>query len=326
MLTLDRGPLERQTNMTEAFAHEPVLLAEVLDVFAPVVGGTIIDATLGGGGHSNALLTQDPTRSVIGIDRDDAALQAASQRLAPFGNRFSVRKGTFADVLADLAAAGAMDMRVAGVLFDLGVSSPQLDHAERGFSYNTEAPLDMRMDRGAVLDAATVVNTYTAAELSRILHVYGDERFAGRIAAAIVSARPILTTTALAAVVRDAIPAATRRTGGHPAKRTFQAVRIEVNGELAGLRAAFASAERIVQPGGRIAVLSYHSGEDRIVKAFMRDAQDGGCTCPVGLPCVCGATPTGRILTRGGITASENELRFNPRSASARLRAMEVIA
>lgn len=322
--TLDRTT--RAAAVDEPFHHDPVLLTEVVDLFAPVVGGTIIDATLGGGGHAEALLAADRTRKVIGVDRDESALAAATRRLARFGDRFTTRRGRFDTVLGGLTAeADPTSGTVTGVLFDLGVSSPQLDRPERGFSYHGEAPLDMRMDRDAVLDADEVVNRYPVGELARILSEYGDERFARRVAEAIVAARPVTTTTRLAEIVRDAIPAATRRTGGHPAKRTFQAIRIEVNGELAALRSALTSAVSLVRPGGRVAVISYHSGEDRIVKHTFRDAADGGCTCPVGLPCRCGAVATGRVLTRGGITPGDPERARNPRSTSARLRALEVL-
>ena len=209
------------------------------------------------------------------------------------------------------------------MLFDLGVSSPQLDQAERGFSYRHDAPLDMRMDRSSGLTAADVVNTYDVADLAAVLREYGDERFATRIARAIVAARPVTTTGQLADLVRDAIPAPARRRGGHPAKRTFQAVRIEVNRELDILPSSLDQGIDLLAPGGRIAVLSYHSGEDRIVKDRLRQAETGGCTCPPGLPCVCGAEPTVRLLKRGGWTPSPAELSENPRSESARLRAAE---
>ena len=209
------------------------------------------------------------------------------------------------------------------VLFDLGVSSPQLDRAERGFSYRQAAPLDMRMDRRGGPTAATVVNEYPEAELASVLRRYGDERFAARIARAIVAARPVSTTGELADLVREAIPAPARRRGGHPAKRTFQAIRIEVNDELAILPGSIDAAIELLAPGGRIAVLSYHSGEDRIVKDRLREAETGGCTCPPGLPCVCGAVPVVRLLRRGGWVADPAEVARNPRAESARLRAAE---
>jgi len=215
---------------------------------------------------------------------------------------------------------------VAGVLFDLGVSSPQFDRAERGFSYRLEAPLDMRMDQRQARSAADVVNATDETELARILRVHGDERYASRIARSIVAARPITTTTALADVVRDAIPAPARRRGGHPAKRTFQALRIEVNDELAVLPDALDQAIDALAPGGRCVVLSYHSGEDRIVKSRFRDAATGGCTCPPGLPCQCGATPRVRELRPLKRRPTAVEVESNRRSESAVLRAVEKVA
>jgi 16S rRNA (cytosine1402-N4)-methyltransferase len=212
---------------------------------------------------------------------------------------------------------------IAGVLFDLGVSSPQLDRAERGFSYRLEAALDMRMDQRQPRSAAEIVNQSDVAELTRVLREYGDERYAARIARAIVAARPVLTTTELAAVVRDAIPAPARRRGGHPAKRTFQALRIEVNNELAVLADALDQAIGALAPGGRCVVLSYHSGEDRIVKERFRAAATGGCTCPPGLPCQCGATKLARELRPLKRRPRAEEVRANPRSESAVLRAVE---
>lgn len=308
------------------FSHQPVLLAETVELFASCAEGTIVDATLGGGGHSEALLAAAPHRKVLGIDRDAAAIAAATARLARFGDRFSTVHARFDDGLASIAGmAEAGGEPVVGVLFDLGVSSPQLDFAERGFSYRSEAPLDMRMDPTEPRSAADVVNTYDAQSLARVLRTYGDERFAGRVARAIVDSRPITTTTQLAEIVRSAIPAATRRRGGHPAKRTFQALRIEVNDELSSLEQALTQALDVVVPGGRVIAISYHSGEDRRVKAAFRDAIDGGCTCPPGLPCGCGAVSIARNLTRGGLTATEAELIDNPRAESARLRAVEVL-
>jgi 16S rRNA (cytosine1402-N4)-methyltransferase len=226
-----------------------------------------------------------------------------------------------ADALHDLGIEA-----VSGVLFDLGVSSPQLDRAERGFSHRFDAPLDMRMDTTTGPTAADVINGYDEAELVRVLRDLGDERFAGRIARAIVARRPVTTTGELAEIVRDAIPAPARRTGGHPAKRSFQAVRIEVNAELDILPAALDQAIELLVPGGRCVVLAYHSGEDRIVKERFRTASTGGCTCPPGLPCVCGATPLVRLLKRGAWKPSAAEITANPRAESARLRAVEKLA
>jgi 16S rRNA (cytosine1402-N4)-methyltransferase len=256
----------------------------------------------------------------VGIDRDAAALEAAEATLRPFRTRVTLRRARFdqlSQVLADLGHE-----RITAALFDLGVSSPQLDRAERGFSYRHEGPLDMRQDQRQRRTAADVVNGYPADELARVLRTYGDERFATRIARAIVAARPLATTTELAGVVRDAIPAAARRTGGHPAKRTFQAVRIEVNGELDKLPVALDDAIDATVPLGRVAVLTYHSGEDRLVKQRFTEAASGACTCPPGLPCVCGAVPTVRRV-RAPRTPSDDQAERNRRARSARLRVVE---
>jgi 16S rRNA (cytosine1402-N4)-methyltransferase len=304
------------------FAHLPVMAGEIVALFAPVPPGWVIDATLGGAGHAIALLEAHPHLNVLGIDQDPSALRAAADRLAPFGDRARTVRARF-DALAAVVEAAIPREPVTGVLFDLGVSSPQLDRAERGFSYRHAAPLDMRMDPDAPLSAADVVNGYPEARLAAVLRDLGDERFAGRIARAVVAARPVATTTELADIVRDAIPAPARRTGGHPAKRTFQAIRIEVNDELAILPASIDSAVAQLSPGGRIAVLAYHSGEDRIVKARLRSAATGDCTCPPGLPCVCGAERTVRLLKQGAWKPTAAEIEANPRSESARLRAAE---
>lgn len=309
-----------------AFVHRPVLLDEVVALFTDVPTGTLVDATLGGGGHAAALLASRPDLRLVGIDRDPDALAAATTRIASSpstAGRLATLRARFDDGLATLLAEGT-ETPVVGVLFDLGVSSPQFDRPERGFSYRVDAPLDMRMDPGQIQSAADLVADADEAELARILRTYGDERFAGRIARAIVAARPVTTTGQLAELVRDAIPAPARRRGGHPAKRTFQALRIAVNDELGALERGLALAIDLVIPGGRIAVISYHSGEDRITKSTMRDAIDGGCTCPSGLPCACGAVARARNVSRGGITPTAAEIEANPRSASARLRAVEV--
>jgi 16S rRNA (cytosine1402-N4)-methyltransferase len=304
-----------------AFVHAPVMLSEVLDVFAPIEDGVIVDATVGGGGHSRALLEAHDRVSVIGLDRDGDALAAAADNLASFGERVALRRTTF-DRLADTVHDLGHD-EVAGFLFDLGVSSPQFDRPERGFSYRHEGPLDMRMDPRLATSAADVVNEYPETRLAAVLRDFGDERFADRIARAIVQARPLRTTTELAEVVRDAIPAPARRRGGHPAKRTFQALRIEVNRELDLLPVALDSAIALLAPRGRGAVLSYHSGEDRIVKERFRHAETGGCICPPRLPCACGAVPSVRLLWRSGRRAKPAEVADNPRAESARLRAVE---
>jgi 16S rRNA (cytosine1402-N4)-methyltransferase len=277
----------------------------------------VVDATLGAGGHAAALLDAMPEHSLLGLDRDGEALELAAERLARFGDRVTLRQANF-DQLDEV-----VERPVSAVLFDLGVSSMQLDEPSRGFSYRGDGPLDMRADRRQSTSAADVVNGYDEASLARVLARHGEERFARRIARAIVAARPLSTTGQLADVVRDAIPAPARRRGGHPAKRTFQAIRIEVNGELVNLGATITLALDLLVPGGRCAVLAYHSGEDRIVKAHFAEAVTGGCTCPPGLPCVCGAVPTVRLVWRGAHRPGPAELAANPRSESARLRAAE---
>ncbi len=300
------------------FHHVPVLLAEVVDWFAAVPAGWIVDGTVGGGGHAEALLLADAGHRVLGIDRDEIAVRAAGARLARFGDRARIVRGRFDDVAGLVAEAGVGP--VVGVLFDLGVSSVQFDDPDRGFSYRYDAELDMRMDRSTGVTAADLVNTLAAPDLARLLRRHGDERFADRIARAIVAARPVRTTGQLAAIVTEAIPAATRRHGGHPAKRTFQALRIAVNDELEILGPTVDAAIDLLAPGGRLVVISYHSGEDRIVKMQLRHAETGGCTCPAGLPCVCGALPRGRSLTRAATRPRADEIESNPRAASALAR------
>jgi 16S rRNA (cytosine1402-N4)-methyltransferase len=329
--------------MTE-FTHRPVMLDEIVEVFAAVPAGVVLDATLGGGGHSEAILDSRPDLLVLGVDRDPAALAAATARLERFGPRFRAVHARFDDLHRilptdqirrpthdELAASDVdapfdarLDAGLSGALFDLGVSSPQLDQPDRGFSFRQSGPLDMRMDTTAPWSATDVVNGYDVDELARVIRRYGDERFALRIARAIVAARPIETTAELAAIVTTAIPAATRRTGGHPATRTFQAIRIEVNAELEALPTALDGAIDATRPGGRIAVLSYHSGEDRIAKDRFRRAT-GACDCPPGLPCVCGAVQTVRLVRSVPKRASAAERDANPRAASARLRVAERI-
>ncbi len=307
-----------------SFHHLPVMVHDVVDLFGPVPPGVVVDATVGGGGHAEALLLAHPHLSVVGLDRDLDAVAAAAERLSPFLERAQVRHARFdrlATVMSDLELRS-----VSGVLFDLGVSSPQLDRPDRGFSHRREGPLDMRMDAGASrggTTAAELVNDAPEAELARILSRYGDERFAGRIARAIVAARPVATTTELADLVRNAIPAPARRRGRHPATRTFQALRIAVNEELDILPGALDGAIAALVPGGRGAALAYHSGEDRIVKARFRQAATGGCTCPPQLPCGCGAVSTVRLVRGIARAPGADEVAANPRSASARLRAVE---
>jgi 16S rRNA (cytosine1402-N4)-methyltransferase len=296
--------------------HLPVMVAEVVDVLRPVPAGVIVDATVGAGGHAAALLDALPHHTLIGLDRDDEALTLAGETLARFGDRVELRRSNFDQI-------GAVGEGVSAVLFDLGVSSMQLDDVDRGFSYRGDGPLDMRADRRQSLTAADVVNSYDEAELAGVLARHGEERFARRIARAIVAARPVSTTGQLAELVRDAIPAPARRRGGHPAKRTFQAIRIAVNGELVTLGDTIDAALDLLVAGGRCAVLAYHSGEDRIVKDRFHTAATGGCVCPPQLPCVCGAVPTVRLVWRGAHRPGPAELAANPRSESARLRAAE---
>ena len=311
--------------MSEKFVHESVMLAEILEVFAALESGVFLDATLGGAGHASALLVAHPSLRLLGLDRDRAALDAATRRLDASGlsGRATLRHARFDAVASIVIEEGIGSL--AGALFDLGVSSPQFDEAERGFSYRLEAPLDMRMDPTTGRTAADIVNGYEVDELAQMISSHSDERFAFRIATAIVAARPISTTTELADIVVSAIPAPARRTGGHPAKRTFQAIRIEVNSELEILAGSLAAVIDVLAPGARLAVLTYHSGEDKIVKDVMRTAETGGCTCPVTLPCRCGAVRTVRRV-RAARQASQSERHGNPRARSARLRVVEKLA
>lgn len=308
----------------ETFRHEPVMLAEVVELLRPVPPGLFVDGTLGGAGHASAVLDANPGLRLVGIDRDANALAVAAKRLERFGDRVALLHHGRFDQMAE-AVHSLGEEHVSAVLLDLGVSSPQFDQADRGFSYRFNAPLDMRMDTTQTLTAHDVVNGYTAGELADVLHNYGDERYARRIAREIVGSRPIGTTLELADVVARAIPAPARRRGGHPAKRTFQAIRIEVNDELNALASALDQAVDMLMPGGRCVVLSYHSGEDRIVKDRFRRAETGGCVCPPGLDCVCGAEPQVRLLGRGAAKASPAEVESNPRAASVRRRAVESV-
>ena len=302
-------------------AHVPVMAEEIVELFRPVPPGPVVDATVGAGGHARALLDAWDHLEVVGLDRDADALAEAAGTLDRFGDRVVLRQARFDRMTAVLRELGRTG--VSGVLFDLGVSSMQFDRPERGFSYRADGPLDMRMDPDQPLSADDVVNGYPEARLADVLTRFGGERFARRIAAAVVAARPLEGTAALAEVVRAAIPAPARRRGGHPAKRTFQAIRIEVNGELEVLPAALDQALDLLAPGGRCAALAYHSGEDRIVKARFVDADTGGCQCPPGLPCGCGAVPEARLLWRGAHRPTPAEIARNPRAESARLRAVE---
>jgi 16S rRNA (cytosine1402-N4)-methyltransferase len=295
-------------------------MADRVEHWLGPIGGLIVDATFGGGGHSRVLLEANDSNRILALDRDpDAGGQAEG-----FGPRLRFRLADFR-TLEDVLAEEECDA-IDGALFDLGVSSHQLDVGERGFSYRNPGPLDMRMGPDAPVDARTIVNEWSHGDLARILREFGEERHAGRIAAAILDARPIDDTAHLADVVADAMPARSRRTGGHPARRTFQALRIAVNDELAALADALDVAVRMLRPGGRIAVISYHSLEDRIVKRRFA-AGASGCTCPPDLPvCGCGSVAELRLLTRGGETPDETEIERNPRARSARLRVAEKAA
>ncbi|MEP7026163.1 MAG: 16S rRNA (cytosine(1402)-N(4))-methyltransferase RsmH [Actinomycetota bacterium] len=308
--------------------HQPVMTDRVLALLAPALelpGAILLDGTLGRAGHASALLGQHPGLTLIGVDTDQAAIEASRARLAPYAARITLVHAVYDQIPEVLARLG--HPRVHGVLLDLGVSSPQLDDRDRGFAYSYDAPLDMRMDSGGPLTAADVVNTYSAADLARVLRVYGEERFARRIADAVVRARetePLHSTLRLSELVRDSIPAPARRHGGNPAKRTFQALRIEVNGELDALRLALPAALDALAVGGRIVVLAYHSLEDRLVKrAFAGVAAD---TTPPGLPVqLPDSKPRFAILSKGAERPPEDEVARNPRAASARLRAAERI-
>ena len=308
------------------FHHISVLLQECLDGLAIRPEGIYVDGTLGGAGHSSRIAARLTTGSLIGIDRDTVALQAAGERLAPFGDRVTLVHSNFCDmaqVLQQLQIPA-----VDGILLDLGVSSPQLDDGERGFSYMVDAPLDMRMNKEDPLDAATVVNTWSQEELRRILYTYGEERYAPQIASAICRRRalkPIETTLELVDVIRSAMPPAALREKQHPAKRSFQAIRIAVNDELGAVEKIMRDAFGLLNPGGRLAVITFHSLEDRIVKLAMAEAAKG-CTCPPSFPvCVCGKKPQVKLISRKPITASQQELEENPRSRSAKLRVCEKI-
>ena len=315
--------------MSEAFPHDPVMATEVIDLLSAVPDGLVLDATLGGAGHARALLEANPGLRLLGIDRDPIAVAAATGELAKFGDRAVIRRSRF-DSLGDVVRqvqdelGTPEDQRgLTGVLFDLGVSSPQLDVAERGFSYRRDAPLDMRMDPTVGRTGADVVNESSEDTLVQLFADNGETRFARRIARAVIAARPITTTGQLADVVREAIPAATRRTGGHPARRVFQAIRIAVNEELDQLQTGLDAALGLLRPGGRCVVISYHSGEDRMVKTTFTRAVTDDCHCPPGLPCVCGADPQFRLVHRGSRRPSDAEVARNRRSEAARRRVVE---
>ena len=306
------------------FHHVSVLLEECLEGLAIKPDGIYVDGTLGGAGHSSRIAAKLTTGRLIGIDRDPVALKAAGERLAPYSDRVTLVHSNFCEikqVLADLQIPG-----VDGILLDLGVSSPQLDDAQRGFSYMADAPLDMRMNSHDSLSAHTVVNTWSQDELKRILYNYGEERYAPQIAAAICrrrAERPIETTLELVDIIRSAMPPAALREKQHPAKRSFQAIRIAVNDELGSVEKVMQDAVGCLNPGGRLAIITFHSLEDRIVKIGMADAAKG-CTCPPNFPvCVCGNKPKVKLITRKPIISGEEELEINPRARSAKLRVCE---
>jgi 16S rRNA (cytosine1402-N4)-methyltransferase len=315
--------------------HVPVLLDRCVELLTPALtrqhadgeGAVLIDATLGAGGHAERFLTDLPGLRLIGLDRDPDAMWIAGERLAQFGDRVMLVRTRYDGIEGVLAETGYWTSQVTGILFDLGVSSMQLDRTARGFSYSVDAPLDMRMDPDAELTAAEVVNTYDEKTLTRVLRQFGEERFAGRIAAQIVrrrAQRPFATTGELVELLYQAIPAPARRTGGHPAKRTFQALRVVVNGELDSLRDALPAALGALVPGGRIVVMAYQSLEDRIVKNQFAAAT--ASRTPQGLPVeLPGHGPEFVALTRGAERAGPEEIEVNPRSASVRLRALEKV-
>ncbi len=308
------------------FKHKSILFDECMEALSPERGGIYVDCTAGGGGHSFGIASRLPDGSrLICLDRDDDALAACTKRLEPYADRVTLVKTEFSNIGAALDSLGINE--IDGVMWDLGVSSYQLDEAERGFSYMNDAPLDMRMDRTATLDAAFVVNNYSEGELRRIISTYGEEKFAGKIASAIVkkrSVKPIETTLELADIIKGAMPAAAKyKEAQHPAKRTFQAIRIEVNRELDVIRPSIEEAVRRLKPGGRAAVITFHSLEDRITKQTMVSLAEG-CTCPSEFPvCVCGNKPKVKLLTKKPIIPTDGEIEENPRARSAKLRVCE---
>ncbi len=310
--------------MEGVFTHRPVLLDECIEALAIRPEGIYLDGTLGRAGHSVEIVRRLTTGRLIAVDRDEQAIAEAGDRLSPWRDRVTLVHGNFADLGTILDGLGVTG--VDGMLFDLGVSSPQLDDGSRGFSYMADAPLDMRMDRSSSLTAAQVVNTWPREELRRILFEYGEERYAPQIAAAIErrrQERPIETTLELVELIKAAMPAKAKKEKQHPAKRSFQAIRIAVNDELGAVERMLDGAVPRLNPGGRLAVISFHSLEDRIVKLRFQELARG-CTCPPDFPvCVCGRTPEIRLVTRKPVLASQRELEENPRARSAKLRGAE---
>ncbi|MCT2337937.1 16S rRNA (cytosine(1402)-N(4))-methyltransferase RsmH [Corynebacterium sp. p3-SID1056] len=316
--------------------HVPVMRDRMAELLAPAVGpnAVLIDATLGAGGHTEHFLRTFPEARVIGVDRDPNALAQASERLAPFGERFAAVQARF-DAMGEAIGDAEGDIfdlarehGIAGALFDLGVSSMQLDQEERGFAYRVDAPLDMRMDPTRGITAAEVLNTYDHGELARVLKTYGDERFAGKIASAVIKERerePFRTSARLVELLYDTIPAATRRTGGHPAKRTFQALRVEVNGELDAIRGVIPVITSLLAPGGRVVFMSYQSHEDKIIKSALRELTTS--KTPPGLPMdLPGTAAKFAPITNGAERASKEEIERNPRAAPVRVRGVEKLS
>ena len=303
------------------YTHAPVMLKECIEALQIKPEGIYADFTLGRAGHSREIAARLTTGRLIGVDRDAAAIRESGERLSPFGDRVTLLQSDFRYAADRLRAAGYD--KLDGVLMDLGVSSPQLDDPSRGFSYMQDAPLDMRMDASAPLSAKEIVNGESEEELRRILSEYGEERYAGRIAREIVASRPVETTLQLVEIIKRAMPAAALREHQHPAKRSFQAIRIATNDELDALKEGLEGAAELLVPGGRLAVITFHSLEDRIVKDFLAE-KSKGCICPPDFPvCVCGRTPEFRAVPRKPILPSAEELKENPRSRSAKLRVAE---
>jgi len=322
------APIEGlQMDDTPHTPHTPVMVGEIVDLLATVPAGVVVDGTVGDGGHARVVLASVPRLSVIGLDRDPSAVGAATARLARFGRRATVRHARFSSMGTEVARVQEHELvdpcrPVVGVLLDLGVSSRQLDTPARGFSLRAEGPLDMRMDPTTGRSAEEVVNQAPEEELRRLFVTHGEGRLAGRLARAIVRARPLHTTAELADVVEAAVPGAARRRG-HPATRVFQALRVAVNAEEDELDQALETGIRLLAPGGRFLVLSYHSGEDRRVKWAFASAARGGCTCPPDLPCGCGARPLHRLVFSGSRVPDADEVSGNRRASSARLRVLE---
>ena len=308
------------------FKHIPIMLSQVIEGLAIDPDGIYVDGTLGGAGHSSEIVKRLSDKGrLIGIDQDEDAIKAASERLAGY-KQVTIVKNNYVNIKSVLSELGIE--KVNGILLDIGVSSYQFDNPERGFSYRTDAPLDMRMDQSQEMTAEDIVNEYSEAELRKIINAYGEEKFAGRIAKEIVQAREkqrIKTTFQLNEIIKEAIPAAARRQGGNPSKKTYQAIRIELNRELSVLQDSVDTMIDLLAPKGRLAIITFHSLEDRIVKTAMKEAENP-CICPPEFPvCTCGRKPKGKVITRKPFTADEKELQENPRSSSAKLRIFEKV-